>query len=212
VPLGGQFSRAVDKRNCQNRRAPRAGLRPPLGLVPNTPRTCGHSRLAPVSLEPLPPDAGPSSNARADSSDASRGPSLRVQSVVLFRHHRISVPTSYARPKRTRTERRGGPVPGSPPETFAADVDADTAAVMPATLERRLGGHALGHDGVAVHTPRGTCWAPRTEPSRPGSTIHGRAWKRADRGGASHASMVSQPEAVTRLILSAVEETSRSQP
>ena len=28
---------------------------------------------------------------------------------------------------------------------------------------------------------------------------------------ASHASMVSQPEAVTRLILSAVEETSRSQ-
>jgi hypothetical protein len=29
---------------------------------------------------------------------------------------------------------------------------------------------------------------------------------------ASHASMVSQPETVTQLILSAVEETSRSQP
>ena len=29
---------------------------------------------------------------------------------------------------------------------------------------------------------------------------------------ASHASMVSQPEAVTRLILSALEATSRSQP
>jgi hypothetical protein len=29
---------------------------------------------------------------------------------------------------------------------------------------------------------------------------------------ASHASMVSHPEAVTRLILRAVEETSRSQP
>jgi hypothetical protein len=41
----------------------------------------------------------------------------------------------------------------------------------------------------------------------------------AERGNArieevatSHASMVSQPEAVTRLILSAIEETSRSQP
>jgi hypothetical protein len=33
-----------------------------------------------------------------------------------------------------------------------------------------------------------------------------------EEAAASHASMVSQPEAVTRLILSAVEKTSRSQP
>jgi pimeloyl-ACP methyl ester carboxylesterase len=35
---------------------------------------------------------------------------------------------------------------------------------------------------------------------------------RIEEAAASHASMVSQPEVVTRLILSAVEDTSRSQP
>ncbi len=39
-----------------------------------------------------------------------------------------------------------------------------------------------------------------------------RANARIQEVAASHASMVSQPEAVTRLLLSAVEETSRSQP
>jgi hypothetical protein len=35
---------------------------------------------------------------------------------------------------------------------------------------------------------------------------------RIEEAAASHASMVSQPETVTQLILSAVEATSRSQP
>jgi hypothetical protein len=57
----------------------------------------------------------------------------------------------------------------------------------------------------------GSCWAPRTEPFRRRATIHGRAGNaRIEEVAASHASMVSQPEAVTQLILSAVEETSRS--
>ena len=44
------------------------------------------------------------------------------------------------------------------------------------------------------------------------AALHGRARQRPiQEVAASHASMVSQPEAVTRLILSAVEETSRSQ-
>jgi hypothetical protein len=37
-------------------------------------------------------------------------------------------------------------------------------------------------------------------------------WSATPTAAASHASMVSQPEAVKRLILNAVEETSRSQP
>jgi pimeloyl-ACP methyl ester carboxylesterase len=39
-----------------------------------------------------------------------------------------------------------------------------------------------------------------------------RAKARIEEVAASHASMVSQPETVTRLIISAVQETSRSQP
>ena len=78
---------------------------------------------------------------------------------------------------------------------------------------RRRGGQTLGPAGVAVHplvVPAG-----RPGPSHPA----GRQRFMAERGNAwieevtaSHASMVSQPEAVARLILGALEETSRSQP
>jgi hypothetical protein len=60
---------------------------------------------------------------------------------------------------------------------------------------------------------RGTCWVPRTEPfRRRGSDSWPSVGTRIEEVVASHASMVSQPEIVTRLILSAVEATSRTLP
>ena len=102
------------------------------------------------------------------------------------------------------------------PEAFAADVDPETAAVMAATQRPWSGAAAAtpsGPAGVAVH--------PVVVPAGHRGPSHSAGGQRfmAERGNArieevaaSHASMVSQPEAVTRLILSAVEETSRSQP
>jgi pimeloyl-ACP methyl ester carboxylesterase len=102
------------------------------------------------------------------------------------------------------------------PEAFAGDVDSETAAVMAATQRP--------WSGAGAATPSG----PPGWRSIPSWYLLGTqdraippAGQRfmAERGNAqikevtaSHASMVSQPEAVTQLILSAVEETSRSRP
>jgi len=100
------------------------------------------------------------------------------------------------------------------PETFAADVDADTAAVMAAAQR----------SGAAAATPSGSpgwrsipAWyllgtEDRAIPPAGQRFMAERGNARIEEVTASHASMVSQPETVTQLILSAVEETSRSQP
>ena len=102
------------------------------------------------------------------------------------------------------------------PETFAADVDADTAAVMAATQRP--------WSGAAAATPSGQpgwrsipSWyllgnEDRAIPPAGQRFMAERGNARIEGVAASHASMVSQPEAVTRLILSAMEETSRSRP
>lgn len=100
------------------------------------------------------------------------------------------------------------------PEAFAADVDPETAAVMAATQRP--------WSGAAAATPSGPPgW--RSVPSWYLLGAEDRAIPpagqrfMAERGNAtieelaaSHASMVSQPEAVTRLVLRAVEATSEA--
>jgi pimeloyl-ACP methyl ester carboxylesterase len=102
------------------------------------------------------------------------------------------------------------------PEAFAGDVDPDTAAVMAATQRP--------WSGAAAATPSGTtAWRSipswyllgtqdRAIPPPAQRFMAERAKARIEEVPASHASMVSQPETVTRLILNAVQETSRSQP
>lgn len=99
-------------------------------------------------------------------------------------------------------------------EVFAGDVDAETALVM-AAAQRPW-------SGAAAATPSDTpAW--RTIPSwyLLGTEDHAippkaqrfmaeRANARIEEVAASHASFVSQPEAVTQLILTAIEETSAS--
>ena len=102
------------------------------------------------------------------------------------------------------------------PEAFAGDVDPEAAAVMAATQRSwngRRGRHALRPARVAVHPS----WylvgsKDRAIPPAGQRFVAERGNARIEEVAASHASMVSQPEAVKRLILSAVEETSRSQP
>jgi hypothetical protein len=102
------------------------------------------------------------------------------------------------------------------PETFAADVDPERAAVMAATQRP--------WSGAAAATPSGPpAWRSipswyllgiedRAIPPAGQRFMAERGNARTEEVAASHASMVSQPETVTRLILSAVEETSPSQP
>ena len=102
------------------------------------------------------------------------------------------------------------------PETFAADVDPETAAVMAATQRP--------WSGAAAATPSGPpgwrsipAWyllgtEDRAIPPAGQRFMAERGNARIQEVTASHASMVAQPDAVTRLVLSAVEETSRSQP
>jgi pimeloyl-ACP methyl ester carboxylesterase len=101
------------------------------------------------------------------------------------------------------------------PETFAADVDGDTAAVMAATQRPWSGAAAATPSG-----PPGLRSVPswyllgtedRAIPPAGQRFMVERGNARIEEVTASHASMVSQPEAVTRVILSAVEDTSRSQ-
>ena len=98
------------------------------------------------------------------------------------------------------------------PEAFAGDVDAETAAVMAATQRP--------WSGAAAATPSGPpgwrsipSWyllgtQDRAIPPAGQRFMAERGNAKVEEVAASHASMVSQPEAVTRLILSAIEATS----
>jgi pimeloyl-ACP methyl ester carboxylesterase len=101
-------------------------------------------------------------------------------------------------------------------EAFARDVDPETAGVM-ATTQRPW-------SGAAAATPSGPpAWRSipswyllgtedRAIPPAGQRFMAERGNARIEEVAAAHASMVSQPEAVTRLILSAVEATSPSRP
>ena len=79
-------------------------------------------------------------------------------------------------------------------------------------MECRHGGNGFRPGGVAVHPSwylLGT--QDRAIPPAGQGFMADRGNARIEDVAASHASLVSRPEVVTRLILSAVEETSRSQ-
>ena len=100
------------------------------------------------------------------------------------------------------------------PEAFAADVDPDTAAVI-AVTQRTCGAAAATPSGPAGWRSIPSWYllgtADRAIPPAGQGFMAKRGNARIEEVAASHASMVSQPEAVTQLILSAAEETSRSQ-
>lgn len=102
------------------------------------------------------------------------------------------------------------------PEAFAGDVDPETAAVMAATQRPWSGAAAATPSGppgwrsIPCRYLLGT--EDRAIPAAAQRFMAERAKARIKEVAASHASMVSQPEAVTRLILSAVEATNRSRP
>jgi pimeloyl-ACP methyl ester carboxylesterase len=100
------------------------------------------------------------------------------------------------------------------PEAFAADVDPETAAVMAATQRPWSGAGAATPSGPAGWRSIPSWYLLGTEdraiPPAGQRFMAERGNARIEEVTASHASMVSQPEAVTQLILSAVEETSRS--
>ena len=102
------------------------------------------------------------------------------------------------------------------PEAFAADVDTDTAAVMAATQRPWSGAGAATPSGPPGWRSIPSWYLLGTEdraiPPAGQRFMAERGNARIEEVAASHASMVSQPEAVTRVILSAVEETSRSRP
>jgi pimeloyl-ACP methyl ester carboxylesterase len=100
------------------------------------------------------------------------------------------------------------------PEAFAADVDRETAAVMAATQRPWSGAGYATPSGPPGWRSIPSWYLVGTEdraiPPAGQRFMAERANARIEEVAASHASMVSQPEAVTRLILSAVEATSRS--
>ena len=102
------------------------------------------------------------------------------------------------------------------PETFAADVDPDAAAVMAATQRPWSGAAAATPSGPPGWRSIPSWYLVGTEdraiPPAGQRFMAERANAQIEEVAASHASMVSQPETVTRLILSAVEATSRSRP
>jgi len=98
-------------------------------------------------------------------------------------------------------------------EAFAADVDPHTAAVM-AAAQRPLAAEAFATpSGPAAWRTLPSWYLLGTEdkaiPSETQRFMADRASSNIDTVPASHASMVSHPEAVTRVILRAVEATSR---
>ncbi len=100
------------------------------------------------------------------------------------------------------------------PEAFAADVDPKTAAVMAATQRPWSGAGAATPSGPAGWRSIPSWYLLGTQdraiPPAGQRFMAERGNARIEEVAASHASMVSQPEAVTQLILSAVEETSSS--
>jgi pimeloyl-ACP methyl ester carboxylesterase len=101
------------------------------------------------------------------------------------------------------------------PEAFAADVDPETAAVMAAT-QRPWSGAAATPSGPPGWRSIPSWYLLGTEdraiPPAGQRFMAERGNAKIEEVAASHASMVSQPEVVTQLILSAVEATSRSRP
>jgi pimeloyl-ACP methyl ester carboxylesterase len=100
------------------------------------------------------------------------------------------------------------------PEAFAADVDPETAKVMAATQRPWSGAGYAGPSGPPGWRSIPSWYLVGTEdraiPPAGQRFMAERGNAQIEEVAASHASMVSQPEAVTRLILSAVEATSRS--
>jgi pimeloyl-ACP methyl ester carboxylesterase len=101
------------------------------------------------------------------------------------------------------------------PEAFCADVDPETAKVMAATQRPWSGAAYAGPSGPAGWRSIPLWYLVGTEdraiPPAGQRFMAERANATIEEVPASHASMVSQPEAVTRLILSAVEATSKDQ-
>jgi pimeloyl-ACP methyl ester carboxylesterase len=102
------------------------------------------------------------------------------------------------------------------PEAFCADVDPETAKVMAAT-QRPWSGAGYGTPSGPPGWRSIPSWylvgtEDRAIPPAGQRFMAERGNAQIEEVAASHASMVSQPEAVTRLILTAVEATSRSQP
>ncbi len=99
------------------------------------------------------------------------------------------------------------------PEAFAADVDPETAAIMAATQGPWSGAGAATPSGPPGWRSIPSWYLLGTEdrviPPAGQRFMAERANARIEEVAASHASMVSQPEIATRLILSAVEATSR---
>jgi pimeloyl-ACP methyl ester carboxylesterase len=98
-------------------------------------------------------------------------------------------------------------------DAFAADVDADAAVVMAATQRPWSGAAAAAQSGAPAWRSIPSWYLLGTEdraiPPAAQRFMAERANARIEEISASHASMVSQPEAVTRLILNAVEATTR---
>jgi pimeloyl-ACP methyl ester carboxylesterase len=99
------------------------------------------------------------------------------------------------------------------PAAFCADVDPEPAKVMAAT-QRPWSGAGYGTPSGPPGWRSIPSWylgVPRTGPFRRRGQwfMAGRGNAQIEEVPASHASMVAQPEAVTRLILSAVETTPR---
>jgi pimeloyl-ACP methyl ester carboxylesterase len=100
------------------------------------------------------------------------------------------------------------------PEAFCADVDPETAKVMAATQRPWSGAGYATPSGPAGWRSIPSWYLVGTEdraiPAAGQRWMAERANATIEEVPASHASMVSQPEAVTRLILSAVEATSKA--
>ena len=102
------------------------------------------------------------------------------------------------------------------PRGVCADVDPETAKVMAATQRPWSGAGYAGPSGPPGWRSIPSWYLVGTEdraiPPAGQRFMAERGNAQIEEVAASHASMVSQPEAVTRLILSAVEATSRSRP
>jgi pimeloyl-ACP methyl ester carboxylesterase len=101
------------------------------------------------------------------------------------------------------------------PEAFAGDVDPATAAIMAATQRPWSGAAAAAPSGPAGWRSIPSWYLLGTEdraiPPAGQRFMAERAKAQIEEVPAAHASMVSQPEAATRLLMTAVEVTSRNQ-
>jgi pimeloyl-ACP methyl ester carboxylesterase len=133
--------------------------------------------------------------------------STRLKAIAASLRHRpvVTHPATFRLPIAPRV-----------PEAFAADVDPETAGLMAATQRP--------WSGAGYATPSGPpgwrsipswyllCTEDQAIPPAGQRFMAERGNAQIEEVAASHASMVSQPEAVTRLILSAVEATAAARP